>query len=686
MTKYKLALLTYFVCVGFTFAQKDTLFCKQVAAIQKVVKENHYKAKPNNDSLSKGVFGLFLKYIDVEKNYFHQSDIEFFNSDELLLDNYLQTNTCTFLDKYTTKLQQRVSETKSILSNLKNETFDYSGKDTIRFTKTSLFNYFKSDKSVKRYWNKNIRSKILESIVDESDNFDSLQANFLALEKITKPKIIQNELCKIDEFEKQLGSLDRFVKEAFLNAYVHYHDANSSFFNYSEKTQFENSLSSNALTFGLLTDKNSNGDIIITFITPGSPADKNGNFSENDILKSVSSNGDTLETLCLSNNDILSFLNEESHSTAHFKIKKENGDLKTITLTKGKTKVRQNDLTGFLIGEDSQIGYINIPSFYTNDDSIHGLGLTHDIAKELYKLQKEKIEGLILDLRFNGGGSMLEAAELSGMFIDKGPLAILRYKNDEHFTIRDPKRGTFFNKPIVVLINNYSASASEFFASVMQDYNRAIIVGSPSHGKSSAQTVIPLSTTEDLGFCKLTIEAFYRVTGKSHQSLGVIPDIILPSPYDNFKTSEKFEKYALKNDTISVKLKHKPYSKLEINNLITQSKKRVDSSIDFSLTKRVNKHLIDNYFGIAKSYPITLERVQKRKDDYYDKWNKLFENEPENSLKIQVKNTKSTQEKIGFDDGLKEENDFKVKELRENIYIHEAYNILKDYLNLNKPN
>lgn len=683
MNRFYITLLTLLLSSGITSAQTNTTFCKQIEAIQKLVNENHYKAKPTNDSLSKGVFGLFINNIDPEKNYFHQADINSFKQDELLLDNYLKNNTCDFITKYSSKLQQRINETKTIISSFNNLVFDYSGKDTLRFTKTELFKYFKNEKSVKRYWNKNIRNKILSSLVDEYDDFDSIQANFTALEKIVKPKIIQNELCKIDEFEKQLNGLDNFTKEAFLNAYVHYQDANSSFFNYSEKTQFENSLSSNELTFGLLTDKDNNGDIVISYITPGSPADKNGGFSENDILKSVSSQGKTLETLCLSNNDILSFLNEELNNTVNFKIKKENGNVKTIQLTKAKTKVKENELTGFLVGEDSNIGYINIPSFYTNDDSIHGLGLTHDIAKELYKLQKEHIEGLILDLRFNGGGSMHEAAELSGMFIDRGPLAILRYKDNVHYTIRDPKRGTFFNKPIVILINSYSASASEFFASVMQDYNRAIIVGSPSHGKSSAQTVIPLSTTEDLGFCKVTIEAFYRVTGKSHQSQGVIPDIILPSPYDDFKTSEKYEKYALKNDTISVKLKHKAYAELALENLIKNSKTRVDSSLDFSVTRRINKHLLDNYYGIAKSYPLTLERVQNRKDDYYKKWNKLFEDQPENSLKTTIHNTKPTQEKISFDDGLREDNEYIVKELSENLYIQEAYNILKDYLKQN---
>src|SRR5690606_9880516 len=385
------------------------------------------------------------------------------------------------------------------------------------------------------YWNKRLRYLIISEAIDRDSVWSSLDKNFKTLEKELKPKIIQNQLCLIDEMLQKNGSLDVMVQELFLNAFTSYQDPNSSFFNDVDKTLFEASVSNSQLTFGITTTKNKDGDIVIAHISPGSPASLNGNFEDNDIIKSLTAKKQVLETYCVSNDDITAFISDEKNNTIIFKLKKQNGSIQDVELINSILKVEENTTTGYVLQSTTNVGYIKIPGFYTDLESPNGLGLANDVAKELYKFDKEDIKGLILDLRFNGGGSMKEAADLSGMFINRGPLAILKFNNGETFTVKDMNRGSLFQKPIVILIDNFSASASELFAAAMQDYNRAVIVGSPSHGKSSAQVILPLDEEGTLGFTKLTTEAFYRVTGKSHQSIGVTPDIVLPSLHDNFK-------------------------------------------------------------------------------------------------------------------------------------------------------
>ncbi|MFD2916083.1 carboxy terminal-processing peptidase [Psychroserpens luteus] len=665
----------------FGYSQNEDLFCDQVKALKKVIEVNHYLPKTVDDSLSTHVFDLFLNNLDENKRLLTKSDVTSFEKDRFELDDYIENNSCDFIDKYAMVLNERIENSKKVISSLESENFDYSGKDTLRFKPESKFIYFKNEEAIKRYWSKRLRYNILYTLVENDSILEHLQSDFKTLESDLKPKLIQKELCKLEELQNRLGSVDHFVKETFLNAYLHYLDPNSSFFNASEKEIFENSLSNDQLSFGIITSKNDDGDITIVHITPGSAAFNNGNIEVNDVIKSLHSNTETLETYCVSNEDVMAFTSDQNHNTIIFKIKKQNGTLKNIELTKTKTKTEENTVSGYIIEDKSKVGYISIPSFYSDLESPNGLGLANDVAKELYKLQKENIQGLILDLRFNGGGSMKEASDLSGMFINRGPLSILKYSNGETYTIKDSNRGALFTKPIVVLVNNYSASASEFFAASMQDYNRAIIVGSTTHGKASAQVILPLDVDGKLGFSKLTVEKFYRVTGKSHQAQGVIPDIILPNLYDGFKTQEKFIDYALANDSIAG-VKYPKHKQLPIKQLKKQSIARINSNANFDAVKQLNQLIIKNYFELDTEYLLTLDNVYQEMTSYRDQWRTMNSPLKNHISNFTVKNTEYTKEVISYNDDKKTINQSILKDLKNDIYIEEAQTILQDLLNL----
>ncbi|SDS63298.1 carboxyl-terminal processing protease [Formosa sp. Hel1_31_208] len=667
-------------------SQNKGRFCDQLKALQKTVTTNHYLPKAVDDSLSTHVFDLFIQSLDEEKRLLIQSDIDALDDDRFKLDDYIKNNNCEFIDKYINLVSKRIESGKTILASLEQESFDYSGKDTLRFKPDLEYNYLKDEAAIKRFWSKRIRYNILYSLIETDSVLKTIKADFITTEKELKPKLIQKEICKLNELQNQLGSIDLYVKELFLNAYLHYHDPNSSFFNSTEKDMFENALSNDAYSFGIITAKTDAGDIIIAHITPGSAAFNDGNFDVNDIIKSLKTDFETLETYCVSNNDVLAFTTDEKHNTVTFKIKKENGAIKDIKLTKTKTKIEDNTVSGYIIEDKSKVGYISITNFYTDLESPNGLGLANDVAKELYKLQKENIKGLILDLRFNGGGSMKEASDLSGLFINRGPLSILKYNNGETYTIQDVNSGSLFTKPMVILVNNYSASASEFFAATMQDYNRAVIVGARTHGKASAQVILPLDENENLGFSKLTIEKFYRVTGQSHQSKGVMPDIELPNIYDNFKTQEQYEAYALKNDSITGVINFPRLKSLPIVELQKRSTARVSSDISFKAIKDLNRLIIENYFELDTEYLLTLDNVYRELINYHNRWEAI--NKPINNhvSEFEVKNSAFNKENTSNNAEKKRMNQSLLQEIKQDIYIGEAQTILQDLLNLNPLN
>jgi carboxyl-terminal processing protease len=680
-------ILLIFLLLLFTLNCKSQVsidFCEQLEKLQELINTKHYSPKQLNDVSSQSILKLFIDNLDLNKHFFTQQDIKLFNADATKIDDYLKLNQCDFIDTYITKLTQKINTSKQIIKSFDHSVFDYSGKDNLVINSKDKLEYPKDAKDLKRYWSQRVRYLIIKKIIEDNVDNKILGRDFRTLEKAVKPSIISNQICLIDELLNQNGGIEQFVKNEFLNAYVKFQDPNSSYFSFSDKMVFEHSIAKNQLTFGILTAKDKSGDIVIKKILPGSAAFKSTKIDEDDIIISITSGNDKLETLCISNSDILDFFNNNNHKKIKLSIRKRSGTVEDVELTKTRVKVEGNAIRAYILGNELKIGYIKIPSFYTDLESPFGLGLANDVAKEIFRLQKENVKGLIIDLRFNGGGSMREAADLSGMFINKGPLSIIKQKNGHSFTIKDYKRGSLFTKPILILINNYSASASEFFAAAMQDYNRAIIVGSTSYGKSSAQVILPLDNTKNLGFCKVTQEKFYRITGQSHQSKGVIPDVVLPSFYDGFKISERFETHAFINDSIAVKLKHTPSKAIDFNSINKKSKFRIDTSLVFKKIKTVNHKLLSDYINKQVNYPLTLRNVKNDLDHFNKIWDDYKNIDDLKTGIIPVKNTKFLEELLQYDAEESELNVTTLDDISKNSYIIESYNIISDLMGLKK--
>lgn len=667
-----------FFVVAYTcaYAQGNAKFCAQTQALERIVSKEHITPKPLNDSLSTAVFELFLQQLDPDRRLFLKSDISNFEQDKFKFDDYIRDRECAFITKYIDTLQRRLSNSKLVIGAHSSETLDYTGKDSLNFDSKMEFSYFKDEAAVKKYWSKKIRYRIISLMMDEDSIYENIKTNFASLEARLKPKVIERELCLLDEILNQFGGVERFVQEAFLNAYANYHDPNTLFFNNTEKTVFETSLSSNQLSFGFMTSKNNDGEVQVDYISPGSAAHRNKDFEEGDIIKTIASGKDSLDMVCVSSEDVQTFIQDPHHNTMTFGLKKKDGSQKMVTLQKAKIKVEENSVHGFVLSKSSDIGYIQIPSFYTDFESANGQGVANDVAKELYKLEKENIKGLILDLRFNGGGSMKEAADLCGMFINRGPLSILKYNTGELYTVKDNNRGMLFKKPIIILINGFSASASELFSSTMQDYNRAIIVGAASYGKSSAQVVLPLQEGSNMGFSKITVDQFYRVTGKSIQSQGVLPDISLPSLYDHMETGEKYLKFTLVNDSVTIQTKFNPLKKVSIASLKAKSKERVSKNMGFKNIQDYNQILLDTYINKSAKYALTLDNLYNDLNAYYTNWKEYHSNFESYTSSLSVRNSVATDIALQKNEGEKQSNEMLLNEITKDVHIEEAYTIL----------
>jgi carboxyl-terminal processing protease len=674
-------LLFAFLCFSFyNINAQDIDFCHELKSIKDLVQSSHYQPKPVNDSLSKHVHKLFLDQIDGDKHFFTRANISEFKKDELQLDDYLVSNTCDFINSYAEILQERINKSKIILESLRTETLVYNGQDSLHYSTDRIYDYFKDENSVKRYWNKKVRYKILRKLVENDSVLEQIKSNFKTLETSIKQKIIDNEICLLNELEQSNGNLQNFVQTSFLDAFLKYQDPNSSYLSSSDKNLFEQSVTSSQLSFGITTTKKANGDIVIASIAPGSSAFKNGNFEVNDVIITLNSGKELLETYCTSNETITSFLNNAEINAMSFKIKKQSGQIKEVELTKNEVNSEDNVITGYVLSGEINIGYINIPSFYTDLESVNGLGVSNDVAKQIYKLQRETIEGLIIDLRFNGGGSMKEAADLSGMFIDRGPVAISTVRDEPNYTIKDPNRGTIFTKPIVLLVNQFSASASEFFAGAMQDYNRALIVGSATHGKATSQLIVPVDAGKSSSFVKLTMGQFFRVTGKSHQQVGLTPDIVLPNIYDNYETQEASLPFSMPNTTTTVTLKHRPKLKKDISKLKSESLTRIEHNSAFKAIKVFNEVFVNDYINREGSYPLSLNFVFNDNKNYFDAYNRYSKTLDKNATIFSVINTASTNAILSYNSEDQLLNKTHRAMLAKDPYIQEAFLITKTLL------
>ncbi|MDX1445252.1 S41 family peptidase, partial [Lishizhenia sp.] len=441
---------------------------------------------------------------------------------------------------------------------------------------------------------------------------------------------------------------------------------------------FEEHLSDEKLSYGIEFRKTKSQEISIASVAPGSPAWKSNQLHEGDILLKLEHEGKENENFeCTSLSSLAEMLQSFSaEKKTKFTFKKTNGETIEVELEKGDIQVSDNIISSYILDGEEKIGYIYLPSFYTNDDFYFlPNGCANDLAKELLQLKREGIEGLVLDLRDNGGGSLLEAIRLVGSFINFGGVTIIDERADERYTLKDPSRGYIFEKPLVIMINQFSASASELFAAAMQDQNRGVVVGCTSFGKSTMQNILPLERSGEYlenHFVKVTTGAFYRIDGNTHQNKGVVPDVVIPHPFQNIPISEKHNSNSLYFDTISKKTYYYPGTPIESSSLQALSSERIARDSNFIQVQHYNQKVQQRFKGLTISCNYEDFVHYYYSDDTWegDTVKVVYTADRPNYFKDNLYTAKADEIIANSLEGIKDD-----------IFINEAYQILIDLIN-----
>ncbi len=424
-----------------------------------------------------------------------------------------------------------------------------------------------------------------------------------SLEPGARRKVCHAFKRDIQRTRQTKGGLAGFICNAWCESVASCYDPHTEFFSPNKKEEFQGELGDKQLQFGFSLGEGKDA-VEITRLKPGSPAYKSGLMHEGDEILALQWEGDAeVDVSDGSVDEVNAFIAGDHGKSLTLTLKKSDGSTLKVTLEREKSLLSDDNskVRSFILKGDHRIGFISLPAFYTDWNGEEGgsNGCADDVAKEIIKLKKENIEGLILDLRYNGGGSMLEAIALAGIFIDSGPVGMTRDKEGKIYTMKDVNRGSVYEGPLILLINGFTASASEMLAGTLQDYHRALIVGSPSFGKATAQIVLPLDTLFDDkhmdrmktadNFIKITIERLFRVDGTSAQQTGVIPDIFLEDFSETQSEREKSLPFSLVNISIDANKYYHPYPALPVDPLKSFSKAFTDTSRSFiSFNKYLN--------------------------------------------------------------------------------------------------
>jgi carboxyl-terminal processing protease len=659
--------LLLFLLTGASHAQTTVNKCEQAVNLIRLIEKNHIQPLLVNDEWSKRVFKNLFDELDPLHLYFTQDDLNTFIAQQHQLDDLVKEKKhCAWLNTVSGLFKKRISDYKGWLEQAFRKSFDYTVTDQFDLAHFPPENFAASPQLLEGQRKTYLKFQILMRMYLENVA-DSSGKPLISYEAFARRSVLKKQLQKVIDLERE--EFELYSGKAFLKAIAQAYDPHTTYMSSSENEDFNKHLSDENLSFGFSIDKNALGSFVVTDIIPGGPAWNSNAIHEGDILLSAGlPDNRELNSMDYEIEDFEDLIESATVTEAVFTIRNADGQFTKIRLVKEKVRSLENTVTGYLLKRTKKIGYIPLPSFYFNRGKASG-GAAGDVAKAIIKLNKENIEGLILDLRFNGGGSINVAIDLAGIFIDFGPVTMYKETNQTLSVLKDMTRGTIYNGPLIIMVNGFSASASELLAASLQDHKRALIVGGRTYGKGTGQSIYPLAggTTD---FSKITNRKVYRINGKTYQHRGVIPDIILPDITQSRGEREADFAYALSSDSVTKKAYYTPMAMKTFTPLAEKSMDRIQQSKFFKNVEKMQ-------FQPLKSIP--LDEI-----GFSQYLSKPKGKPTENFQPLIVTNTVFDNSLLAVDTFWKALNEKSVKEIQESFYIQEAYNILLDYISQKK--
>ncbi len=718
-----LVLLMAFASCSFTTKKfedpdKDKLL---IQLITYVLEQGHFNPKDINDDFSEKVFNGYLEQLDPFKRYFYESDIQEFRAYQDKLDDQIKAYDITFFNMTHERLLKRLEESKEIYKEVLSHPFDFNIKEDFSTDYKDL-TYVNSKKEMVNRWRQQLKFSTIanyDDLISQQDENFSGKRNLNAMtidvdgKEMDVPVDPTEQSKKFNDSEKKsiekksnvelekearaatLKSLDElydFIDDrqrqdwfsVYINAIVEEFDPHTFYFAPEEKDRFDVAMSGNFEGIGARLQKKMDA-ITINEIISGGPAWRQNELEVGDQILKVKQDDDTpaVNVVGMRLDDAVKLIKGPKGTNVILTLKKVNGNIEDLTITRDVVELEETYAKSSIVKKDGKtFGVINLPKFYVDFEDYNKRNAASDLKLEIERLKEQGMEGLVLDLRNNGGGSLQTVVDMGGLFIKDGPIVQVKTAGEEKEVLSDKDRSIVWDGPLVILVNELSASASEILAAAMQDYKRAIIIGSKqTYGKGTVQNVLDLNrmvrnnTNGDMGALKFTTQKFYRINGGSTQLEGVKSDVVVPDRYSYIDLGEKDQENPLPWDKIDAVDYTTFENYYDYDNTIKKSKERMAHNEQLQLIDQ-NAQWVKKIRD-KESYPLNYEEY-KAQIKLNEEEAKRFEKLSDYKTDLTFTSLPYENKLMDADSILKEKRDRWHKSLSQDVYIEEALNVLND--------
>ena len=659
--------------------------------VGEMMAQAHYSPQDINDAFSKKVFKKFMDDLDPEKNMYLRSDIESLqNKYDAKIDDEIKGSNVEFFLAAGKNFNQRMEEVAVIYKNILDKPFNFNVDEEVILDGDKL-SYPATDAERRERWRKKLKFMTLERYVELLDIREKNKGkeNFVVktdaeLEKEAREKVKRLMDRTFERFRFKFTDDDKF--NVFVNAITTTMDPHSEFFPPVDKRYFDEEMSGRFYGIGASLQYD-DGNIKVSSILAGSPASKSNELTPGDVIQKVAQGKE--EPVDLTGfvvTDAVKLIRGKKGTEVRLTVKKIDGTVKVVTLQRDEIVQDETFARSAIVQSgNARIGYIFLPEFYADFEHANGNRSYIDVAKEVTKLKEEKVDGIVIDLRNNGGGSLYDVVQMAGLFIDEGPVVQVKDRENKPTVLKDKDRSVLYTGPLAVMVNEFSASASEIFGAAIQDYGRGVVIGSTStYGKGTVQRNIGLDretgfsmSNSDLGTVKLTLQKFYRINGGSTQLKGVYSDIVLPDQLEYLKVREKDDVDALPWDEIN----KSPYSAwnagYDLKTIQQLSNTRLEKDQRFKLIKENTDWLAKQN---DKTYSLQLDKYRKDQKmirstfAQIDSLTKLNE-------ELNVRALAGEENRWAEDKNKQERFNLWLKSLRKDIYLDQTVKVVNDIIN-----
>ena len=659
---------------------KDKLL---VDLVSYVLDKLHYDPKIINDDFSINVYEDFIDAVDSQKRFLLKSDIELFSQYRLSIDDQIKSSDITFFNLVYETLERRMDEVESFYPEVLFTPFNFNIDEEINLDYENQ-EYVDGIEELKKLWRKRLKLSALDGFASKKEiNIEDDKTKTDSEIEIESRKSINDNLKDFFQFNSELERKDWF--SIYLNSIVTQYDPHTTYLAPEAKEVFDQNISGKFQGIGARLFKR-NQQVEISEVIIGGPVWRDNLLNVGDIIIAVaqSKEEEPQEISLMKLSDATDLIKGEKGTNVYLTVKRVDGGIEQVEITRDIVELEETYAKSSIINDDTNTyGLINLPRFYVDFDDYGERNAASDIKKEIISLKNKGINGLILDLRNNGGGSLKTVVDITGFFIEKGPVVQVKSIGGRTEILRDNDSSILWDGPLIIMVNEFSASASEILAAALQDYNRAVILGSKqTYGKGTVQNIIDLNnvisgnTYGDLGSLKITTDMFYRVNGGSTQLEGVKSDLVFPNRYSYVDIGEKDLDNPLNWNKIDPARYDNSSKIFNYSQAVEKSKKRISENEYFSLIDQHAKLVKSNQDN--KIISLDYKSYKEEQENLKSQSDKLKIIDEFISPYVFDWNESNQDIDSSYNDDIKEKRDRWIKVLEKDIYVNEAMNLLKD--------